>query len=176
MNIKVPTGIKSPTVVIIGGGTMTGDEKSNKLQEKRMDLLEKRLDQQYKKTTSGNNGKDYAKDIESIQKSFINRLDRFITQSKQSISSQNSKLLEALKKTVNQKVKIIKESSNGSDNSEIKTFIKKIDSLEDAIRKISLKTVNVNRSVKLDDSFQKWFERMEKAIKDARPRMYPSPS
>ncbi len=178
MNIKVPNGMKSPTVIIVGGGTMTGNEKSNKNHEKRMDLLEKKLDQQYKHTTSGNNSRDYAKDIESIQKSFISRLDRFITQSKQSITSQNNKLLEALKKTVNQKVKVIKETSGNSDNTEIKTFLKKIDSLEDAIRKISMKskTVNVNRKVSLDDSFDKFFVKIEKAIRESRPRMFPSPS
>ncbi len=173
MNISVPKGIKSPTVSITIGGTMTGNESSNKMHEKRMDMLEKKLDQQYKNKSEGRN---YTKDIESIQKSFVNRLDKFMNQSRQVISSQNNKLLEALKKTVNQKVQVIKEEA--SDNSELKTFVKKISSLEDAIRKISLKTktVNVNRSVNLDSSFEKMFARMEKAIRDARPRLSPSPS
>lgn len=175
MNIKVPNNIKSPTVIIVGGGTMTGDEKSNNIHEKRMDMLEKKLDQQYKNKSEGRN---YARDIESIQKSFVNRLDKFMNQSRQSISSQNSKLLEALKKTVNQKVKVIKLESVGSNNDEIKTFIKKIDSLEDAIRKISLKTktVNVTKNMSLDSSFEKLFARMEKVIRESRPRLSPSPS
>ncbi len=173
MNISVPKGIKSPTVSIVIGGTMTGDEKSNKMHEKRMDMLEKKLDQQYKNKSEG---KNYTKEIESIQKSFVNRLDKFMNQSRQVMSSQNSKLLEALKKTVNQKVQVIKEQRNG--NGELKAFIKKIDSLEDAIRKISLKTktVNVNRSINLDSSFEKMFARMEKAIRESRPRLSPSPS
>ncbi len=175
MDIKVPKGMKSPTVVIVSGGTMTGDEKSNHNHEKRMDMLEKKLDQQYKKTTnSGYDPKEYVKSIDQLQKSFSKKLERVITQNKYAMSSQNSKLLDALKKTVS-KVKVIKEESDGS---ELKTFIKKIDSLEDAIRKISLKNKNlkVSTKVNLDSSFDKLFERMEKAIKSARPRMSPSPS
>jgi hypothetical protein len=175
MDIKIPAGIKSPTVVIIGGGTMTGDEKTNKNQEKRMDLLEKKLDQQYKNSTEG---KGYAKDIGLIQRPFLKKLDKFVNQSRQSMTSHNDRLIEALKKTINQKVKVIKETSGKSDNTEIKSFMDKIDSLEEAIRKISMKskTVNVNRQVSLDDSFDKFFARIEKAIKDARPRLSPSPS
>lgn len=176
MNVKIPNGVKSPTVIIVSGGTMSGDEKSNKMHEKRMDMLEKKLDQQYKKTTNGYDPKVYVKSLDQLQKSFTRKFDKLISQSQSNLSSQNNKLLEALKKTVNQKVKVIKEEAN--DNGELKTFIKKIDSLEDAIRKISLKTktVNVNRSVNLDSSFEKMFAKMEKAIREARPRLSPSPS
>jgi len=175
MNVDIPKGMKSPTVIIVGGGTMSGDEKFNKIHEKRMDMLERKLDQQYKNKIDG---RSYVKEIDSIQKSFVNRLDKFMNQSRQNISSQNSKLLEALKNTVNKKVQVIKQKSNGSDNAEIKTFVKKIDSLEDAIRKISLKTrtVNVTKNVNLDSSFEKLFARMEKAIRESKPRLSPSPS
>ena len=175
MNIKVPNG-KSSTVVIVGGGTMSGDEKSNKMQEKRLDLLERKLDQQYKKTTNGYDPKDYVKSLDQIQKSFVRKLDGFVSQSRQNLSSQNNKLLEALKRTVSQKVKTIKVEAN--NNGELKTFVKKIDSLEDAIRKISLKTKNVtiNKKVNLDSSFEKMFAKMEKAIRESKPRLSPSPS
>jgi hypothetical protein len=173
MNIPMPKGMKSPTVIIVGGGTMSGDEKSNKMHEKRMDMLEKKLDQQYKNKSEG---RDYSKDIESIQKSFVNRLDKFMNQNRKAILSQNSKLLNALKNTVSREVKIIQETPSG--NGELKTFVKKISSLEDAIRKISLKTktVNVTKSINLDNSFEKLFAKMEKVIKESRPRLSPSPS
>lgn len=169
----MPKGMKSPTVIIVGGGTMSGDEKSNKMHEKRMDMLEKKLDQQYKNKSEG---RDYSKDIESIQKSFVNRLDKFMNQNRKAILSQNSKLLNALKNTVSREVKIIQETPSG--NGELKTFVKKISSLEDAIRKISLKTktVNVTKSINLDNSFEKLFAKMEKVIKESRPRLSPSPS
>jgi dsDNA-specific endonuclease/ATPase MutS2 len=173
MNIAMPKGIKSPTVSIVIGGTMTGNEKSNKIHEKRMDMLERKLDQQYKNKSEGRN---YTKDIESIQRSFVSSLNKFVNTTKQSMSSQNEKLLNALKNTVSKEVKIIQETPKG--NGELKTFIKKISSLEDTIRKISLKskTVNVTKQVNLDSSFEKLFARMEKAIKEAKPRLSPSPS
>lgn len=171
MDIKVPSGMKSPMVVIVGGGTMVGDEKSNKMHEKRMDLLEKKLNQQYKNKTEG---KSDTRELETILKSFIKKQEKLISQNRQVLSSQNSKLLDALK-NIKQEVRVIKEPS---DNGEIKSFIKKLDNLEDAIRKIPLKTrtISVNRSVKLDDSFQKMFERLETTIKNSRPRLQPSPS
>lgn len=171
MDIKIPKGMKSPTVVIVGQGTMTGDEKSNKNYEKRMDLLEKKLNESYKRKIDN---KDYTKEFASLQKSFIGKLDKFMTVNKQAMSKQNDKLVEALKKTVNQKISIIKETDDDDDKKE---FIKKISSLESAIRKISLKTNNVKApTVKLDGAFEKLFSRMENLIKSSKPRMYPSPS
>ena len=172
MDIKIPKGMKSPTVVIVGQGTMTGDEKSNKQYEKRMDLLERKLSESYKKKIDN---RDYTKEFASLQKSFIGKLDKFMTVNKQVMSRQNDKLVEALKKTVNQKISVIKETSDDDDDK--KEFIKKISSLESAIRKISLKTNNVKApTVKLDGAFEKLFARMENLIKSSKPRMYPSPS
>jgi len=173
MNISVPKGIKSPTVIVIGGGTMSGDEKSNYKHEKRMDMLEKKLDQQYKNRTQGIDPKVYTRNIEQLQRSFMKKFDGFISESKQNITVQNNKLLEALRKKMNQKVQVIKESSNGE---ELKTFVKKIDSLEEAIKKVSLKTKIITPKANLDGAFEKLFAKMERLIKEAKPRVYPSPS
>jgi hypothetical protein len=171
MNIKVPAGSKSPTVVIIGGGTMSGDEKANKLHEKRMDLLEKKINQRYKTVSDGISSNE----IKSIQKTFISRLDKMINLNNQNISKQNDKLISAIKDTISKKVASIKASS---DNGDMEKFLSKIDSLEDAIRKISLKerVVNVTKKVSIDSSFEKLFAKLQKAIQDVKPRMYPSPS
>ena len=102
------------------------DIKKNDLTLKRMELLEKRFDQQYKL--------------------FI---DRFKT-----VENKNSK-------------------------SETKPFLTKIDSLENAIRGITLKTKNnisQNNNGKLYKAFESFFVRMERLIKEVRPRLMPSPS
>lgn len=172
MDIKVPAG--KSTISIVIGGTMTGDEKANKMNEKRMDLLEKKLDQQYKRNTSGIDPQGFVKKLDQIQSSFAKKLKEFVVQSKQTSTNQE-KLLEAFKKSISKKVQVIKQESSGND--ELKTFIKKISSLEEAIKKISVKPqVTVNRSVNLGGAFEKMFVRFEKLIKEAKPRVYPSPS
>ena len=173
MDIQIPKGMKSPTVVIVGQGTMTGDDKMNKMHEKRMDMLERKLDQQYKTVTDG---KSITKEIEALQSSFMKKLNRFMDSNKTQISQQNNKLAEALKRVVENKVKVIK--SEDAPKSEIKSFISKIDSLEDAIRGITLKARNNTspNNGRLNKSFESFFARMEKLIKEVKPRLTPSPS
>ena len=152
------------------------DIKKNDLNLNRMDMLEKRLDQQYKNRIEG---KNIIKEIETLQSSFMKKLNRFMESNKDKIDSQNSKLADALKRVVNNRVKTI--TIDKTPKSEIKSFLSKIDSLEEAIRGITLKAKNntshrSSNNGRLNKSFEGFFARMEKLIKDVRPRMFPSPS
>ena len=150
------------------------DVKKNDLNLKRMDMLERRVDQQYKNRIEG---KNTIREIEILQSSFMKKLNRFMESNKDKIDSQNNRLADALKKVVNNRVKTI--TIDKTPKSEIKSFLSKIDSLEEAIRGITLKTKNNTSHTnngRLNKSFESFFARMEKLIKEVRPRMYPSPS
>ena len=165
MNIKVPKTMKSPTVIIVGHGTM--DEKKNDYHAKRMDNLERKLDQQYKAFLDKS---EYVKIIERIQNSFLSRLDKMID------VNRNDKRFSDLRNEFNLRVKEL----NNKDNSDVilKSFASKLGSIEKSIRSIPVPTrtvINRTNSVDLTKSFETVIQRMENAIKASRPRMIPSP-
>ena len=129
------------------------DEKKNGITLKRMDLLEKKLDQQYKNRIEG---RDITKEFSVLQTSFMNKLGRFMDSNREQIAKQNNKLTEALKKITNTKTTVIK--TERAPNAEIKSFISKISSLEEAIRSITLKakknTPHNNNDGRLNKSFE----------------------
>ena len=166
MNIKVPKTMKSPTVIIVGGGTM--DEKNNDFHSKRMDNLERKLDQQYKAFLDKS---EYVKIIERIQNSFLSRLDKMIDVNK------NDKRFSDLRNEFNVRVKELSNKDNG--DAILKSFASKLGSIEKSIRSIPAPTrtvINRTSNVDLTKSFETVIQRMENAIRSARPRMIPSPS
>lgn len=174
MNIPVPKGMKSPTVIIVGQGTMEGSDKKNTAHEKRMDNLEKKFDQQYKMAI---NKESYVKEIDKLHKSFMGKFEKVIDSNKSVISKLNTDLAKSLKRQID--VKVSQIDKGDSNKSELKTFMSKISDLETAISKIGKNNKEVKVSYntnKLDSSFDKLYEKMEQLVKSARPRMYPSPS
>ena len=170
MNIKVPKTMRSPTVIIVGGGAV--DEKKNDFHAKRMDNLEKKLDQQYerfqKKTPP-------VQDFSPMIKSFTSKIGSLEKTIKKLADSNNgddnSDLIKAFEKIVNR----IEKNKPVSNPVDYKAFMSKLGTLEEAIRDLPTQRVSVNTSG-LSKSFNTLYERLEKAIRAARPRMIPSPS
>ena len=165
MNVKIPNNMKSPTVIIVGHGTP--DEKKNDFHAKRMDNLERKLDQQYKAFMDKS---EYVKIIERIQNSFLSRLDKMID------ANRDDKKLTTLRQEFNLK---IKELGNNDNDVILKSFADKLGSLERSIRSIPVPTttvINRTSNMNLTKSFETVIQRLEKAISKSGPRMLPSPS
>lgn len=169
MNIKVPKTMKSPTVIIVGGGTM--NEKNTDFHSKRMDNLERKMDQQYERFQKrAAPVQDFSPMIKSFT-SKIGSLEKTIKKLADS-NGDDSDLIKAFEKIVNRMEKQKKPISSPVD---YKAFMSKLGGLEEAIRGIPTQKVSVNTSG-LSKSFNTLYERLEKAIRASRPRMIPSPS
>lgn len=170
MNIKVPNNIKSPTVIIVGGGQP--DEKKNDMHAKQMCMLEKKLDGQYKAFMDN---KNYTKLIETLHKSFMHKFDKMMDSNRTLMKEAHAQRLGALKTQV---IKQVKTLPNNGNEKMMKSFLSQLTSLEKAINKISDKepTVKVVRSGNINKSFETLITRLEKAIRESRPRVFPTPS
>jgi hypothetical protein len=84
----------------------------------------------------------------------------------------DSDLIEAFEKIVNRMEKRNKPAASPVD---YKAFMSKLGTLEEAIRALPTQRVSVNTSG-LSKSFDTLYQRLEKAINNSRPRMFPSPS
>lgn len=174
MNIPVPKGMNSPTVIIVGN--KEPDEKHNNMAMSRMDNLEKKLDQQYKSFIDKT---DYIKVIESMQSSFMSNFNKMLLMNKSMMSQQHQERFDALRQELKSKIKSIEENRDGEES--IKIFISKVNSLENAIKNITLKpqivkVSNGNNNKFLLNSFETILQRMETLIRQSRPRLSPSPS
>jgi len=170
MNVKIPNSMKSPTVIVIGQGTM--DEKKNSIHEKRMDNLERKLDQQYKSVV---NNSGFEKKLDQLQKSFENGMNKVVSANKKLINNDQSKRIESLKRELEAKINSVRKLDSGKEN--LKPLVRKLDSLETALSKIPSKIqVSQPKSQNLNASFEKMISRLESAIDKVKPRMYPSPS
>jgi len=174
MNIKVPKNITSPTVIVIGQGTM--DASKNDLYARRMDNLERKLDRQYEsfyKKQERKNNTDYSALLKTFS-SKIGSLEKSIKKlAEDDDDDSNEELLSSFKKLVGRIEKNKKSVNNSSPN--YRLFMNRIGKLEEAIRDLPTQRVSINTSG-LSKSFNNLYERLEKAIKDSRPRMIPSPS
>ena len=173
MNIKVPKNIESPTVIILGREKI--DDKKNALSEKRMDLLEKKLDQQYKAFI---NKTDNTKQIDNLQKSFMAILDRFMQMNKSMMTSIHQDKMDSLRREFDRKLKELEK--NDEKDEILKSFVSKLGKFESSINKISRPVVvNTKTAVSKDylsKSFDTFYSNMQKLIQEMRPRMIPSPS
>ena len=173
MNINVPKNIKSPTVIILGKEEV--NDKKNAYHEKRLDLLESKLDSQYKAFI---NKTDNIRAIEMLQKSFSNTLNKFMQMNKTMMTSMHKSKMEGLRREFEGRIKEIEKS--GDKDEILKSFIAKLGKLESSISQINRQpVVPSSRPIShnyMAKSFDVFYERLEKAIRDARPRMIPSPS
>lgn len=171
MNIKVPKGMNSPTVVIVGQGTMKPEK--NDMTIRRMDNLERKLDQQYqnfyKKNSKPNT--DYSALLKTFS-SKVGSLEKAIKKLGDKDNS-NDDLISAFEKIISRLAKNNKEITQSPVN--YNKFMARISSLENVIRELPTQRVSINTSG-LTNSFNKLFERLEKTIMKARPRVFPSPS
>jgi len=181
MNINIPKNIKSPTVIILGKEEV--DDKRNAYHEKRLDLLESKLDNQYKafinKTDNSKaNSNANAKAIEMLQRSFSDTLNKFMMMNKAMMTSMHKSKMEGLRKEFEVRIKEIEKS--GDKDEILKSFVAKLGKLEGSISRINRQPiVPTSRPIShnyMAKSFESFYGRLEKAIKDARPRMIPSPS
>lgn len=151
------------------------DEKKNDLTLKRMDLLEKKLDQQYKSFIDKT---DYIKVIESMQNSFMGNFNKMLAMNKSMITQGQRERIDVLRDEFRRKIKSLEGDKNNEEN--IKFFTSKLNSLESAIKSITLKPtivrVGSNNNKALFNSFNGILERLETLIRSSRPRMIPSPS
>ena len=151
------------------------DIKKNDLALRRMDLLERKLDQQYKSFID--NRPNYLQIIEQLQSSFMNRFDKMLMIHKSMITQGNQERIDILKKEFERKIKSLEGDKDNEQD--IKLFTDKLDSLKNAIKNITLKPQVVrvsNNNKTLFDSFNGILHRLEILIKESRPRVYPSPS
>lgn len=173
MNIPVPKGMKSPTVIIVGG--QEPDEKHNKMAMARMDNLERKLDQQYKAFIDKT---DYIKVIESMQSSFMGNFNKMMEMNKSMMSQHHQQRFDLLREEFKRKIKSIEQ--DGEKEEYLKEFSSKLSSLENAIKNITLRPqiVRVKDSSNKDllSSFENIMQRMENTIRNSRPRLSPSPS
>ncbi len=171
MNVKIPKGMNSPTVVIIGQGTMKPEH--NVMHEKRMDNLERKLDQQYQSFYKKNSkpSQDYSVLLKTFS-SKVGSLERAIKKLGDK-DDDNDDLISAFEKIVSRLEKNNKKITQSPVN--YNKFMARISSLESVIRDLPAQRVSINTSG-LTNSFNKLFERLEKTIMKARPRVFPSPS
>lgn len=173
MNIPIPKGIKSPTVIIVGN--KEPDERHNQIALSRMDNLERKLDAQYKAFIDKS---DYVKAIESMQSSFMSNFNKMMALNKSMMSQANQERFNSLRDEFKRSIKSIEDDKTNDDN--LATLTSKLSSLEEAIKKITLKPqvvkVPTNNNKELLTSFETIMQRMENIIRQSRPRMMPSPS
>ena len=165
--------MKSPTVVIVG--QQEPNDKNNNLTLKRMDNLERKLDQQYKSFIDKT---DYLKVIEQMQSSFMSNFNKILVMNKSMMTQGHKERVDILRDEFARKIKSLEEDK--SDEESLKLFTSKLNSLENAIKNITLKptiirTPNNNNKI-LFDSFNGILYRLEMLIRQSRPRLIPSPS
>ena len=151
------------------------DQKKNDLTLKRMDLLERKLDQQYKAFVDKT---DYTKVISNMQSSFMSNFNRMLDMNKAIMNQSHKDRIDVLRNEFSRKLKSLEQDK---DNEEIKLFTSKLNSLENAIKGITLKPQIVkvpsrNNNKVLFDSFNGILQRLESLIRQSRPRLIPSPS
>jgi hypothetical protein len=151
------------------------DDNKNEQTLKRMDLLERKLDQQYKAFIDKS---DCIKEIEQLQSSFMSNFNKMLAMNKSMITQGYQDRIDTLRDEFAKRIKGL-EQNDGNEKS-LRQFSTQLNSLENAIKNITLKPqivkVPVNNNKILFDSFNTILQRMETLIRQSRPRMYPSPS
>jgi tRNA U34 5-carboxymethylaminomethyl modifying GTPase MnmE/TrmE len=151
------------------------DNKKNDLAMRRMDSLEKKLDQQYKSFIDKT---DNSQSIQKLQDSLMNSFNKMLKMNKAMMSQSHREKMDSMRDEFARKIKSIEERSD--DNRDIGIFSRKLQSLERAIKSITLKPqivrVQGGNDKILFKSFSGILQRLESSIRETRPRMYPSPS
>ena len=151
------------------------DVKKNDLSLKRMDMLERKFDQQYKSFID--NKSNSFKIIGQLQSSFISNFNKMLVMNKSMMTQGNQQRIDVLRKEFEGRIKTLQEDKD--DGEELKLFTSKLNSLENAIKSITLKPQVVrvsNNNKALFNSFNGILHRLEMLIRESRPRVFPSPS
>ncbi len=172
MEVKIPKGMNSPTVVIVGQGTMKAEK--NPMHEKRMDNLEKKMDRQYENFyRKTDNSKDYSALLKTFS-SKVGSLEKAIKKlANKDDGNNNDGLISAFEKIVSRLEKNGKKVTQSPVD--YNKFMARISDLESAIRELPTQRVSLNTKG-LTSSFDRLFARLEETIKKSRPRVFPSPS
>lgn len=155
------------------------DEKKNDLALKRMDLLEKKLDAQYKSFADRTAGvkTEASEAIQKLQSSFMGNFNKMMDMHKSMMTLAHRERIDTLRDEFSRRLEGIEKNKN-SDYSRV--FTAKLNSLESAIKGITLKPsvvkVQNGNNKPLFDSFNGILQRLETLIRESKPRMYPSPS
>lgn len=110
MNVKIPKGGNSPTVIVVGGGTM--NPARNDQVSKRMDNLEKKLDKWYENSYKKKKSIPM-QDLSPILKSFnskIGSLEKTI--GKINGKGNNTEIMKAFEKMVERMEMVISKSKS----------------------------------------------------------------
>lgn len=153
MNIKVPSDMKSPTVIIVGErSTDEHDKMKSDMHMKRMDNLERKLDQQYKVFTDK---KDYIRLFERLHKSFMDKYDKFISVHRDMMNGMNENRFKDIhNKFTSQINNLLKHNSN---DEMLRVFTRRIGSLENTIKNMPSPEVKVVRTSSGNSALQKSF-------------------
>ena len=153
------------------------DEKKNDLVKKRMDLLESKLDQQYKSFIEKRD-KNINKNFDALTKSLSRSLsgfERALKNFKPSTPVNINRVLDSFERKLDQQYKALienKKNAKTPENDELtKSLLKSIGELEKTI-----KGLKFPRQQGIGNKLEKMTSRLEDAIKKARPRLTPSPS
>src|SRR3990167_5520796 len=90
------------------------DVKRNDLALKRMDLLEKKLDQQYKSFID--NKPNYLQIVEQLQSSFMNRFDKMLMMHKSMTTQRNQERIDILRKEFERKIKSLEGNKDNKQD------------------------------------------------------------
>jgi hypothetical protein len=158
---------KSPILISINNEG--GDDKKNDVMMRRMDLLERKLDQQYKSFTEGRNPQ---KDIEALCRIFFEKLDKIIAANNTTLKKIDKSKYESMRKDIVNTFK----SAGDRQSFDPSSFNKQLDILQEAIKKFKPEVKIIQQPSEMSKSLEKAFEKMGQTIKDSRPRVTPSPS
>ena len=157
-------------------------DKKTDLALRKMDLLERKLDQQYQSIVerNGYDKKSFVRELSDLQRSFLSSLDKMISSNMEIVRGINDGNINRIKNDFNSKIRVIRRTN---DTRGLKEFSNQITKLEDAIKKISnrnssVKVVKVDNPLndKLVNSLSSSFKRIEELLRANRPRVFPSPS
>lgn len=111
-----------------------------------------------------------------MQGSFINSFNKMLEMHKTTNQEYRNKI-DYLRDEFASKMKSLEKDDNSRG---VETFVRKLQSLENAIRSITLRPqvvrVQNNNNENLVNSFNGILQRLESLIRESKPRMYPSPS
>ena len=151
------------------------DEKKNDLTSKRMDNLERKLDQQYKAFMDKS---DYIKVIDRLQDSFSRSLDKMLVMNRSIMTQNNNQKINLLREDFKRSINTLKARNNTDMN--LKMFVNKIGLLEEAIKGISIKPsivrVSNNNNKDLLNAFDEILKKISLIVGRSGSRLIPSPS
>ena len=160
MNVKMPKGVKMPSIVI----NVSGESASKPLDySKRLDSLESKLDDQYKAFI---NKKDKKKEDARLYKTMLAKMER--------MSDLNKAYMAKLGKP---KI-VVNTPASKSPTVSFRGLENKLSELEKSIKnfKPTVRVIRSGGNSNLSKSLEVALERMQRAIERNRPLLTPRPT